>query len=634
MSPATLKSMDVFQFNLNILRDRNPDLANIMEGQKFSGAYSIEPSKNGSPTLLFQDTTGKTISLHSRYNPEQEASQFIQNLELGDSSNFIIFGIGLGYHLLELIKNTPSHSNFLIIESKLEVFQRALQCEHFERLLRHQNIRWIVGENYNPEKFIPANWLDSFTLNGFTTVPLPLLTQLDPLYYKKLQSNIKETINETQVAHNTRRTLSRILYQNCFQNFKTTLNSPGILPLKNIYKNEPVMIVAAGPSLDKNIQLIHGSSKACRIIAVSTALKPLQDAGIEPDFTVAIDPKPVSCAAFENLPTASKANLIFDPCIPKFIPGYFTGNRFAVEAQPYIWKFLSRGLDSKGELGNSSSVAHTALNLALHMGCNPIILVGQDLSFSKDRSHCSGAFHGEFHQQNIGTNQTTTRLKQRQRGGTIQASETSQDIFGNSLTTNKALDTFRFPFEKLKTQGTRLINATEGGINISNMENSTLKETLAELPQVLITNKIISKIPHQPDQSKKRIPQVQTIAIQSQIIKFENLLNAIRSWKDPYPKTDSENDRKLTFTPPEIAIQVSAAAKILENLIEDEDSIQLLQEYLYSEFLDWNQKTYQIKLLKNEDQKFQKKLERDKLLFSEIEKAIKWFNEEFKSLLH
>ncbi|QPJ63320.1 MAG: motility associated factor glycosyltransferase family protein [Candidatus Nitronauta litoralis] len=633
MTPATIKPMDAYQSNLSCLYDLHPELAKKVDNQKFSEAFQIESSKSGSPTLLLKNHDGKTLSLHSRYNPAQEAEQFIQKLNPEGSSNFIILGLGLGYHLLNLIQNAPRHSKFLVVESKVEIFHRALQCKHIEPLLQNKNIRWIVGEIPDQEITTLSDWWDSFTLNGFKLVRFPPLSQLDPEFYENMRSSIEETLRETQVAHNTRRTLSRLLYQNCLQNFMVSLSAPGINNLRNIFQNDPVLIVAAGPSLDKNIQLIRGSQSFCRIIAVSTALKPLQNAGIEADFAVAIDPKPVSCVAFENINKPLRTRLIFNPCIPENIPNNFQGKKFAVEAQPYIWKFLTRGLTSKGELGNNSSVAHTALNLALHMGCNPIILVGQDLSFSKDRSHCSGAFHGEFHQQNIGTNQTVGKLQKRNRSDSILAASTAQDIFGNSLVTSNALDTFRFPFERIKKSGVRLINATEGGVNISNLENATLKETLAGLPGFSRKSTIAIDTQDSLDFVTEEIKQNISSRVQSQIQNFEHLLLSIQNWEKLNREMELKESVEASSTQSNKKKQVLAAEIILEEIIKDEDSVQLLQEYLYSAFLDWNQETYQIDLLKNENEIVLRKYQRDRIIFLEIEKAIKWLISEFNSLL-
>ncbi len=633
MSPVTLNSMDTYKSNLDYLQEYFPALAEKFENFQQSGAFSLEPTRQGIPTLTCKFPDGKILSLHSRYNPAQEASQFINTLDCQKSSNFIVFGLGLGYHIVELIKKAPRHSKILVVEGRTEIFKYTMQCEHFTELLHRPNIRWLIGEDARDPAITLSDWKDSFALNGFLPVRFQPLTQFNSEFCADFEKTLGDSLRETQVSHNTRRALSRILYQNCFQNFKSSINSPGIVHLEGIANNEPVLVVAAGPSLDKNIQLIRGIQNSCRIIAVSTALKPLQEAGIEPDFVVAIDPKPVSSTAFENANPSSKTSLVFNPVIPENITDQFPGKRFVIDAQPYLWKFLNTGATPKGELGESASVAHTALNLALHMGCTPIILVGQDLSFQSDRSHCSGAFHKESLVQNIGTNQTSGRLHQRQRGGTASAARVSQDFFGNTISTTNALESFRFPFEKIKKSGTRLVNATEGGVNLSGIENATLKEILAGLTILKLQKTTPTKNRAPSGNIDLDFKQKLARQITDQTIKLDKLLSTIQIWLNKNKPIQQGLFSENILNEEALSEQISAAETILASIIQDKDSVQLLQEYLYSEFLDWNRETYQIELLKNDVEQTNRKLKRDFVLFSEIEATIKWFQIEFGKLL-
>ena len=72
---------------------------------------------------------------------------------------------------------------------------------------------------------------------------------------------------------------------------------------------------------------------------------------------------------------------------------------------------------------------------------------------------------------------------------------------------------------------------------------------------------------------------------------------------------------------------------IQENILGDNTSIQLLQEYLYSEFLDWNKEQYKISLMKSEKDALLNSIERDRKLFKKIEEAIEWFKIQFNQIL-
>ena len=58
-----------------------------------------------------------------------------------------------------------------------------------------------------------------------------------------------------------------------------------------IPRNIPAIIVAAGPSLNKNILELKRLKGRAFIIAVDTAIKPLLNAGIIPDMYAVVDGK-------------------------------------------------------------------------------------------------------------------------------------------------------------------------------------------------------------------------------------------------------------------------------------------------------------------------------------------------------
>ena len=74
------------------------------------------------------------------------------------------------------------------------------------------------------------------------------------------------------------------------------------------------------------------------------------------------------------------------------------------------------------------------------------------------------------------------------------------------------------------------------------------------------------------------------------------------------------------------------AESVLGPLLEDETSIRLLQEYLYSDFLEWNRKTYQIGLLDpeyDEARVRELKHKRDLAFLPKLVKAAWWLETEF-----
>ena len=165
-------------------------------------------------------------------------------------------------------------------------------------------------------------------------------------------------------------------------------------------------MVSAGPSLDKNIGIIKSARNQILVITVATALKPLLRNNIEPDFVIAIDSNEESIQSFNIEMVPEGLWLIYDPCIPFSVCSLFKTRKIVMESNIELAKWITDHSEKKGILENTSSVAHSAFHLARYMGCEPIILVGQDLSFEGNRMHCTDSFYSQLNQDSIGTDRT------------------------------------------------------------------------------------------------------------------------------------------------------------------------------------------------------------------------------------
>ena len=76
---------------------------------------------------------------------------------------------------------------------------------------------------------------------------------------------------------------------NIFQNIPAMLDSFPADTLKGVMKNNPAIIVAAGPSLKQDIETLGNRPKDSIIFSVDAALKPLLMNGIKPDWVVTCD---------------------------------------------------------------------------------------------------------------------------------------------------------------------------------------------------------------------------------------------------------------------------------------------------------------------------------------------------------
>ncbi len=146
-------------------------------------------------------------------------------------------------------------------------------------------------------------------------------------------------------------------------------------------KNIPAVICGAGPSLEKEIPYLRLLKDEALIFAGGTALSSLSHFGMRPHVGGVVDPHEPRERFFQH--QAHEVPLFFQSrAHPKMLESM---------QGPLLWIPGSENdfLDEESfDGGWNVSCFLTAL--ACHMGCNPIILVGVDLSETEDKSYAGG----------------------------------------------------------------------------------------------------------------------------------------------------------------------------------------------------------------------------------------------------
>ncbi len=190
----------------------------------------------------------------------------------------------------------------------------------------------------------------------------------------------REARHDMLIHRNTVMTFNRTWLEQGLTNLRALCTWPSVAALDGELTGVPLVIVAPGPSLAGNVsQLVELKGKAV-VLAVSHALTALSRAGVTPDFVLAVDPQDVRYHYAGNQLDGVAAVINGSTVHPEL---------FGVGAPHYLWMAANGQLDRwLGDLvgehplvGGGGSVATSALNLALRWGCDPIAVVGLDLSF-------------------------------------------------------------------------------------------------------------------------------------------------------------------------------------------------------------------------------------------------------------
>jgi hypothetical protein len=254
----------------------------------------------------------------------------------------------------------------------------------------------------------------------------------------------------------------------------------GINRLAGAYRGQPAVIVSAGPSLQKNKHLLSGLEEKAVLIAVQTTLQPLLEMGVEPHFVTSLDYHEICTRFFERLPSSIRTELVAEPkATPRVLemmtgPVSLIGNDFA-EAMVRELNLKKAGLTS------GATVAHLAFYLAEHLGCDPIIFVGQDLGFSDGLCYTPGTSYEDVWRPELGRFCTLETKQWEQIVRDRPILRKIPDYKGRPMYTEERHFTYLLQFERdFGKCKSRIIDATEGGAMKRGATVMTLAEAISE----------------------------------------------------------------------------------------------------------------------------------------------------------
>lgn len=306
--------------------------------------------------------------------------------------------------------------------------------------------------------------------------------------------------------------------RHAFANLPELARAPSIDSLKGSFAGKPCVLVSPGPSLAKNIEVLKQLAERVVIIAGNRGLAPLRSAGIVPDFVLVADAMDLSYQLGGGLLDGVPA-LVLDLVAHPAVSALPAERRFYFSAITEIQETAFAGLGEKGCLASGGSVATVALTLALHLGAGPIMMVGQDLALSGDQYYITSAPDGATRIQlenGIGTFQNSSqalRQAMNDAGGTKLDERSVQQFIkvpgydGGEVYTSVQFDTYRRWLGNAAADHAgqvRLINCTEGGARIDNMEQARLSDMAAELPAEPLTKRELIAACHSQQPRKQR----------------------------------------------------------------------------------------------------------------------------------
>ena len=433
----------------------------------------VDTAADGSDIVTFQSNERYNY-INSRYYPKEAASVWAEMFENYDSRGIVaILGLGNGMHIREMLKKLSPSNAVVIVEPSAEMFNIVMNEFDISDILSDRRVFLAVdGVSdgiYNEFLGVYLNY------SNYDLLDIHALPNYDRIFkdrFIELMNMYKSAAELIVVERNTKIKFSGEYISNILNNYEDIINNYTINELKDKFKevdvsNVPAIIVAAGPSLDDNINELKKAVGRAFIIVVDTALKTVLNAGIMPDMSVLVDPhKPMvlfNHTDIEKIPMVAYHRASHKITSRINAPKFYFGEPNQYISHIYK-KYAKIDVDC---LETGGSVANNAFSLAKDLGFKTIILVGQDLSFKEDRSFTMGAY---------GKNIEKTKLAKKQETVWVDG------INGEKVETLKNLELYLRWFEKqiIVYKELKVIDATEGGALIKGAVNMTLKDAISQ----------------------------------------------------------------------------------------------------------------------------------------------------------
>ncbi len=427
------------------------------------------------------------VWLSSPRRPDAEADQLARSFDPAHVGALVVLGFGLGRHVRAIAERTRHEAFVIVFEPNVSLLRAVLE--------RVDHSAWI--ERANP-LIITDPGDDAALIAGLRGAEAMLAFGVKILEHTPSRSRLGadaarfcEMFNRVLAAARTTVVTTLVQSQatcrNFFINSRAYLENPGISDLSGACAGRPAITVAAGPSLARNIQLLKtpGLRDRCVIIAAQTVLKPLLEIGVRPHFVTSLDFHEISARFYEGL-TADDVDGVTLVVEPKANPAIVRAFPGAVRMPSENTLDLLFG-DLAGEhspIRAGATVAHLSYYLARHLGCDPVVLIGQDLGFTDGLYYSDGAaIHNVWacelnpfrslemlEWERVARHRTQLRKIPATAGGDIYTDEQMATYLAQ----------FNRDFLQDARRGLTTIDATEGGARKSNSVVMSLADAIAQ----------------------------------------------------------------------------------------------------------------------------------------------------------
>lgn len=474
--------------NLQHMGERNADFAKKIRQAEPYTDISIIDTQQSAPAVIIE---GK--GLCSKHRPIDEAERLTESIDLVENAVVVVLGFGAGYHVKLLAERMHRTGIIIVFESDLKLLRAVFENIDHSQWINNSLVVWVTDPSDSGELARLLDGSESIIAQGVHFLEHPnsrsRLAKQSAVFVETFSKHVSAA--KTTLLTTLMRSIDTI--RNNLLNFDHYAAGAGIDDIENIAKGYPAVVVSAGPSLRKNVHLLAqpGVRDRCVIIAAQTTLRPLLDLGIKPHFVTALDYHQISKRFYEGITQkmVQGVTLVAEPKAHPAILDSFPGAIRCCGAG-FLDQLLGEHKRPMGNIPAGATVAHLALYLARHLGCNPISFIGQDLGFTDGLYYTPGTAIHEVWAPELNPFNTIEMMEWQRIVRHRSHLQKMLDVHGRSIYSDLQMSTYLNQFERdfanYQDEDIKIIDATEGGVAKQRVENRTLAEVLEKYATKLL----------------------------------------------------------------------------------------------------------------------------------------------------
>ncbi len=456
--------------NINILRKTHPNTWNTfksLENNIDKDFIKTEETRKGDKTLYI-NKNNKKIYLHSRYNPMREAEAIVEKYkEIRNGVAIIFYGTGLGYHIKLILERYPDIKCY-IYEPVPELIYNFLANVDLGGFKRNRLAEISIGLDSianSINKFMDLN------TEELVIIELPSHKQNFPNEYETFKEIFSNIVRDKKGSLAVNYRFQKRWIENSMRNFKDVLFTPNIIiENKDQFKGSPAVIVAAGPSLNEEIENVRyiKENGLAYIFSVGSAVNTLVHHNIYPHAATTYDPGEFNQNVFKGIKEKGikEIPMIFGSSVGYETLENYPGKKYhMITSQDTVSNYYLKDKEDKpiNIVQDAPSIAVVTVQLLYQLGFSTIILVGQNLAYRDKERHSAGISYSK-----------EVSEKEMEEGLRV------KDVYGNEVLTNEGYNSMRQQIEHYikELPNINVINTTKGGAHIEGTEFIELKEVI------------------------------------------------------------------------------------------------------------------------------------------------------------